>query len=356
MNLPQLTFTRFIAALSVVVIHFGLFTWPFSTNVLFPIFVKALCAVSYFFVLSGFILVVSAAKNNDLAKDVNTKVFWINRISRILPIYLVSITVYFLFHFNYNPDIPLKWQVMPFIRSLFLVQAWNYRSVMDVNYPAWSLSVEAFFYFIFPWLYVQLQQYSTKRLVYISTIAWLGNIYLYTLLVEENAPHNLIHYFPIFHVSTFVAGIVSGIAFVRHYSYLVEKRMVIHFFAVGATLFILLSIYKDFFFWKYYQNGLLAPWFIILIFSLAVLSGKIKSFFSSRPLIFMGDISYSLYLMQLPVMEILKKYYPGLQVSDTRHFALYLLVLIVCSAICYWLIEMPSRKLIRSFLTKAKTS
>src|SRR3982750_4057836 len=127
MQIPQLTFTRFIAALAVVILHFGLFTWPFDTKIIAQLANKSTVAVSYFFLLSGFILVIATFKNNVLPDVVeNISAFWIKRAARILPLYLISITIYFLFHFEYNPDIPLKWQIQSFIYSVFLLQDWNF--------------------------------------------------------------------------------------------------------------------------------------------------------------------------------------------------------------------------------------
>jgi len=348
MNLPQLTFTRFIAAVSIVIIHFGLFTWPFNTNYLAPICNKALAAVSYFFVLSGFILVVSTSKNGQLPNEISSKKFWINRCARILPLYLLSITIPFLLNFHYDPSIPLRWQIQSFIYSIFLLQSWKYRMVLDVNYPAWTLSVEAFFYFIFPWLYVQLNQCNSKKLIKVAAIAWLGNAYLFTTLLEDDVPHNFAYYFPLFHVATFLTGIASGILFIRHYQYLISKSKIIWSTTIVLTLFLLYALYNNFSFFNYYHNGLLSPWFIGIIFSLAIIQGKPASLLGSKPMVFLGDISFAIYILQVPVMEILVKYVPFFSSKEAKDtFFAYLIVLIGVSTVAYYLVEKPFRKAIK---------
>ena len=81
MNLPQLTVTRFVAALGIVVYHLGRTTWPFS---LAPDLVGLLhLAVSYFFTLSGFILVIAQVREGDLPAQVVPRPFYRNRLARV---------------------------------------------------------------------------------------------------------------------------------------------------------------------------------------------------------------------------------------------------------------------------------
>ncbi|MCU0429556.1 MAG: acyltransferase [Cytophagaceae bacterium] len=352
MNLPQLTFTRFLAAISIVIIHFGLFTWPFNTEALAPIFNKALAAVSYFFVLSGFILVISSSKDGQLAENIPVGKFWINRIARIAPIYLCSICVYFVFHFHYNSDIPLKWQIQPFIYTLFFLQAWKYPVAMDINYPAWSISVEMFFYALFPFIYKYVRTLRTRNILFLAGFSWLVNAFLLRTMVVYEAPHNLAFYFPPFHLATFLSGVAAGIIFIRHHSWIKNNNTLIWSITLGTSACLLFMAFEDFSFWKYYQNGLLAPYFILILFSLSILKGKVARALSSKPLTFLGDISYSTYLIQVPVLELLRAYIPYFSNKEVNEFFfLYLSILIVTSAITYLFIEKPARLLIRKLAT-----
>jgi len=354
MQIPQLTFTRFIAALAVIILHFGLFTWPFDTKIISQLANKSTVAVSYFFLLSGFILVIATFKNSILTDTVaDIKNFWIKRAARILPLYLLSITIYFLFHFDYNPDIPLRWQIQSFIYSLFLIQTWNFPMALDVNFPAWSLSVEAFLYFLFPWLYWQLNRCNTKKLIYVSVIFWAANTFLFKILNEEGAPHNFTYFFPMLHVATFIAGIAAGILFIRHYSFLSEKRTVLLSITGVASLFLLYTAYKNWSFYGISHNGLLAPYFILIIYTLSVSKGKAISLLSSKPFVFMGDISYAMYVFQVPVLEIALRYVPFFQGKETKEiFYCYLAVLIVVSIVMHICVEQPVRKGINKLLVR----
>ena len=347
MQIPQLTFTRFIAALAIVILHFGLFNWPFETEPINQLAYKFTVSVGYFFLLSGFILVIASEKNDPEKKNtmLNLKTFWIKRAARILPLYLLSLTIYFFFHFDYNPDIPLKWQIQSYIYSLFFLQTWNYPMATDVNFPAWSLSVEAFLYFLFPWLYYLLSRFQTKVLISISLLSCVASTLLFKILIDAGLPHNLTHYFPPFHVATFLMGVIGGILFLRHYTYLTQHSQALWVLLTLSTVFIIYTACSNWQFYKYSENGLLAPYFLLIIYTLSVSRGKLVDVLSSKPFVFMGDISYAIYLFQLPVLEFSSKYLPFFQGKETHEiFYYYLILLILVAMIMHLCIEQPLRK------------
>ncbi len=345
MQIPQLTFTRFLAGVSIVILHYGLYTWPISTHLVFPIMGKSISAVSYFFILSGFILVVSSAKGGNLIPKVDSSTFWKKRAARILPIYIFSVLLFFAINFRYDPSIPLEWQTQSYYYSFFLLQAWKYKMVLDINYPAWTLSVEIFFYFIFPWVYSNLVALSTKKLIIISIIAWWGNTYIYQCLLEENAPHNFAMYYPLFHVATFITGMCSGIIFVKNYAWLSGKGRNYLLAVSGFTLlFMIYTAYKNWDFYNYSHNGYLSPFFVLMFFSLSVMKGPVVNLLSTKPFVFLGDISYSIYLFQYPVLQICQKYLPWFKGKESKDFfPPYLIILIAFSAVIYLTIEKPAR-------------
>jgi peptidoglycan/LPS O-acetylase OafA/YrhL len=349
MQIPQLTFTRFIASISIVILHFGLFSWPINSHWFAPFQMELVSAMSYFFVLSGFILVISSARNNTLANDINTKIFWKRRAARILPIYLLALFVFFCINFSYDPNIPLKWQIQSYYHSIFLLQSWKYKMALDVNYPAWSLSVEAFFYFIFPWLYGNVNKLTTKKLVWVSVLAWVLNLYVFISLKAENVPENFVKFFPLLHVATFLIGVCAAVIFIKHLSWFNEDkvRKSIWGLTLIASFVVLFGSYKNFDIFNYQHNGLLAPWFILIFYSLAIMKGRIATILSAKPLIFLGSISYSVYILQWPVMQICQKYIPVLKnMGKGEVFYPYIAILLIISSFTYLFIEKPARNFI----------
>jgi peptidoglycan/LPS O-acetylase OafA/YrhL len=57
MLIPQLTFTRFLAAISIVIVHYGFAAFPFQGDETHKFISYFTSLVTHFFVLSGFILV-----------------------------------------------------------------------------------------------------------------------------------------------------------------------------------------------------------------------------------------------------------------------------------------------------------
>lgn len=351
MYIPPLTTTRFIAAFIVVVLHFGLSTWPFEHPWIYPLVNKLNHVVSYFFILSGFILVISSLKNNTLPDNIPVRKFWINRCAHILPLYFFCVLVYFALHFEYTPNIAFVWQIHYYVYSLFLLQSWKYDIALHVNYPAWALSVEAFFYFIFPWLYSFLKKYNSKILIYAVLILWLGNSYLFkSLLDNPNIPIHFTLYFPLLHLSTFTIGVVAGILFIRHYTLVTLKQQWIWIITLISCSFLTLAAYHNMAFFNYQHNGLLAPFFILLIYSLSTIKGKLYRFLSWKPFLFLGEISYAIYILQVIVIEIATRYIPFFEGKEYKDVFYYYLVLLIMSAIImHLMIEKPFRLWIKKW-------
>jgi hypothetical protein len=102
-------------------------------------------AVALFFLLSGFILSYTYAGNVENGRQ-HAK-FWEPRFARIYPVYFLSL----MLALPFQRALPLTTK----IAVLAMVQAWNpFRRGWTGawNYPAWSLSVEAFFYLCFPFI------------------------------------------------------------------------------------------------------------------------------------------------------------------------------------------------------------
>ena len=93
--IPQLNFLRFFAAIAVVIFHFGRWSYPFN-HVLNNYALIMNIAVSFFFVLSGFIMVINY-KNLKIFSWENTKSFYIKRALRIIPLYVFALFLVFFY-------------------------------------------------------------------------------------------------------------------------------------------------------------------------------------------------------------------------------------------------------------------
>ena len=86
MKINQLTFFRFVAAVIVVIFHFGRKTW---IGINFPALTTGPFMVVFFFVLSGFIMTVAYGQQENIDKGK----YWVARFARIAPVYYLAIVI-----------------------------------------------------------------------------------------------------------------------------------------------------------------------------------------------------------------------------------------------------------------------
>jgi peptidoglycan/LPS O-acetylase OafA/YrhL len=359
MQLPQLTVTRFIASIAIVYLHFGLYNWPMNHPLMWNFSFDLMSAITFFFVLSGFILVVSSCKNGVLPSKIEAKSFWKRRIARIVPMYLFALIAFFMLTFDYNPELALFWQIQSYLYAIFFLQSWNYLLVMDVNFPSWSLSVEAFFYLVFPLLYSLFIRLKLTSVIVIGIAIWLLNLLVVKSMLIVKVPVEIMHFSPIFHLSNFIIGIGAGLLFVKNHEALRERgKMWIYLTTLLLTIVVIYCANSNFpLFDSLINNGILAPYFVLLLISIALFEGNLKSFLSWKPFQFLGEISYSIYILQLPVMLLCRTYIPGLAgKKDSELFFPYLGILILTSILCYLLIEQPAKKAINKYSLKRKSN
>ena len=344
MRIEQLTFTRFLAALAIVVFHYGGEVAPFNREAIAPLFQKANVGVSYFFILSGFVMMVAYRQKT----HISPAEYYRNRLARIYPVYLSGLLLVVLY--NLLEGLPFECQDL--FLGIGLLQAWVPESAMSLNVPGWSLSVEALFYLVFPLLFNLI--YASKPglwkvalpalLIFAGSqlfLHWFTHSAHYKGYPSES--HNFIYYFPLVHLNEFLVGNLAGMLFVaqkekafRNYDGLLLALLVMLFFALKRRLGL------------NFHNGLLAPLLVPFILLLSLNRGFITTLFQNRILIFLGEISFGIYILQFPVFAFAGKWAANLHItSKPAVFWSALLLLIAVSAGSYHYFERPLRKWLR---------
>lgn len=141
-TIHSITGLRWIAAFLVILRHNPI---P-SDSSWYPIFFNGHSGVTVFFVLSGFVLALNYFTSFEVVESRSIGDFYIARIARIYPLYVVVLIGYGI---AFKFDSPLVVG-----QHILLLQAWNSNSdvAYGMNGPGWSLGVEAFFYAIFPFI------------------------------------------------------------------------------------------------------------------------------------------------------------------------------------------------------------
>ncbi len=361
MQLDQITFTRFIAALSVVFFHYGQSVFPANIPFLFENVTAGPIAVGYFYVLSGFIMAIAYYQTDKKKQQaINKKKYWIARFARIYPVYLVALLLIAAAKISVIADNPAQ---LPL--HLLLLQSWVPGYPITLNTPGWSLSVEAFFYLCLPFLLIWVYKFGVRSLVIFGISLWLATqvVLLISLNSSLYAPktllHDFIYYNPLMHLNSFIAGLVVGIFF-KHNAPTSQKKdytvwIVLSFLIIFILIWSRPHIENLLGYKIALTNGLLAPAFLFFIVILAKDRGLFSRLLSHPWLILLGEASYSLYILQKPIHGLYDKIIvPRLLLSDTQHFYIFLLLLILISIASYHYLETPMRKFIRNRFSSAK--
>ena len=327
MATQQLTITRFFAAILVVIVHFGLDTYPFNMASWSFFFESGRIYVSYFFVLSGFVMTIAYGNR----KRLKVKQYYLNRIARIYPVYLAAILLLIVAYFLIERKV-LWFEV---ILQASLIHSWIPRFSLTFNYVSWSLVVEAFFYLILPFVWPLIR---TKWFFAIVTLSWILTqlIVICSEFNLLNVSSDFILFHPTMHLNEFLIGILGGTFYLKRKS---EKNYFIHLLVVLVLFIVLLLLEIPY---VEYRNGFLAPIFVSFIYLLS-LDKMSRKLLSHPACVFLGDISYSIYILQVPVLYLTK-----FLLSNSYNFYTYLIVLILFSAIIYKWIEKPLQVKIRT--------
>ena len=349
MKIQQLTFTRFIAAIAIVIFHFGLRVAPFNNESIKFLFERANIGVSYFFVLSGFIMVIAYHQ----FAPINPLDYFRNRFARIYPLVFLSVLPFFAALFFFQG----KANLQSVLQSFFLIQAWFPGNVISGNFPLWSLTVELFFYAFFPLVLNKVyKRFSLKSIGFVVFVIWcitiiVQHVFLYSLAYKctDESCYELIFYLPPMHLNQFLIGNLAGL--------LVVNRGVNSGRNLDIPVIIPISIIVLFL--KYtsqinFHDGFLAWFFAALIVLLSLNTGVITKVFSLKPLIFLGEISFAIYVLQFPVFKITSILIEKLHLTSNNTIIFYscLMVLLLVSTACHLLIELPLRNKIKAIKLK----
>jgi peptidoglycan/LPS O-acetylase OafA/YrhL len=339
-DIRPLTSLRFFAAMWVVAFHY----WPNLAAVMPPLVAKGYLGVELFFVLSGFIL---CHVYLDAVADGGFRYgsFLWARLARIYPLHLAT-----LFGIGamalaalaagrvIDPNI-LSWSSLP--ANFLLVQAWGFAPQAGWNHPSWSISAEWFAYLTFPltaWAALRLA--NRPRLAVAGAIALLVGLYAaFGDLAGFPLTHATIRWGALRIVPCFAYGAAINLLWRKS---AVERRRpaVLGAFFFGAAVLVSAQLLAP--------DGLLVTLFGGLIFSLAALTKAGENSGGSSLFVYLGEISYSIYMICIPWKLLFVNAVAPLLHLDKAHLPLYLWLtmyaaVIPLSAMSYHLIEHPAR-------------
>lgn len=380
-QLRALTGLRAVVALDVVAYHFGQPYLGGAPEWLRAVVSRGFETVSLFFVLSGFLLAY-VYLDDRADRRLDRRAFWVARFARIYPTYLFALvliaplTVRELL--QAHPASYVLTQAAEVVGlDLPLLQAWL-PWAENWNFPAWALSAEACFYLVFPFVGYYVARLSWRGLL-LATGAFLALTLASPTLVGalghalgpgglaliESSQEWTVKGNPVVNLPAFLAGVALGRLYLLTSVKQAQPRpgaravrwvlgCVLSTVGIVAALATLTG----------YPVGvpvgqLWVAAFALLIFGLAHGTGPIAWLLSNPVAVLLGEASYGIYILQLPVLRWTEFAGPsliGLNPGSELGFAVYLLALVGLSVLTLYVVERPARSAIRRAFARSEAA
>lgn len=350
-DIRPLTTLRFFAAAWLLVYHFRAHL-GFDLGHALPTIDLGSLGVDLFFVLSGFILAhVYVARVE--ARSYSHADFLINRIARVYPLHLATLAAMIALWAGARalgadlPDEAFKVSDLP--AHLLMIHAWGATQTVGWNFPSWSISAEWFAYLLFPAFAAIWLAFRSRPL--------LGVAAAFALLIA--------------------VYVGSERIFQREFTELtaqVGALRIIPSFAIGVALYMLGRV-------RALPRGLAGPAAVLALgWLVAATSLRLETIWAwpglglavyalaemaragqSGPLggrigVYLGEISYAMYMVHLPVDIAYFQVLSRLGVSEASPLAIRIAALlgvfiavIITAALAHHIIERPARNAIRTW-------
>jgi peptidoglycan/LPS O-acetylase OafA/YrhL len=344
-RLDSLTGLRWFAAVLVVLYHlvyFGVADYGTANRLAWTGYL----GVEFFFVLSGFVL-VWAYQPGDGARS-----FYRRRFARIFPLHLVFLIP--------GAVLLAAGQIDVSSRSVFmtvpLLEAWWPGSVgtHSLNGPDWTLSCEAFFYALFPFIAAVLVSARTtmlKATAVGSVVAMLALLLVLKAVFGFDAAFQISYHYPVYRLGEFVVGVAVG---------LLVRRGAFRAPSLGAALtavvltLLALCLAPRF---TLVERGVVQlitlPVWALLVASAAQTDVEGRPSFLRHPaLVKLGVWSFALYLAHVPLLMVITVLVPS-AVSDQGFAAgiakgvVFLAAATALAALVHVVVEAPLERRLR---------
>ena len=266
-------------------------------------FNRSYLLVDLFFILSGFVISYTSLKDiNSKHCTKNIIQFLFQRFARIFPLHAFCLVYLVIFLGTVailqnvtggNPDLE-RWSgagLLSLLIEFFLMHAWGLGYSVSWTVPSWSISAEMFAYFLFPLLAIIISWRFGSALILACSATfflWIGVTIGDLDTISGIAPFRCL------------AGFVIGMMLYRQRNiFLMMSDAALNVCQASAVIAIVAMLMVP------VNDSLIILPFALLVGSTWTDRGAAASALSTRPFTFLGNISYSIYLNHVCVMQIL---------------------------------------------------
>ncbi|WP_222833274.1 acyltransferase family protein [Pseudomonas sp. SC3(2021)] len=356
-NIPALTGLRFFAALMVFFSHFPIQT---ENQKLFLLQTSGFNGVTFFFVLSGFIIAYNYLDRFELNPLQSTPRFLLSRFARIYPLYIALIIFSWMNSGGYTPILPYILATQAWSGDLFVATG--------LNSPSWSISVEIFLYIIFPILIPVFRTLgiltSQNKLIALALIIISSQIAIAIyfsmperaslLATDPASSHRWLYRGPAYRSLDFALGILAAIYYKRFFKHktsstgiwsFVTYSCIVYIFTLATSSTIAGSSFK----W----DAAYALPYTLLILSIVISSKtQIAKLLSGKKIVMLGEASFAFYLIHVLLGSMYIRQPTESMFFLIAHQALFLGFVISVSVGLHICIEKPCQKIILELFRK----
>ena len=354
--LPSIDSLRALAVLAVIIYHVDVNYLP-----------GGFLGVDLFFVLSGYLISSLIIKEYRKTGSLNLYNFYIRRARRLLPAVYFMITVGLVVMVLFNEVLLRKSHLDAIFGYIYSSNWWyifhklDYFDSFGAQSPfkhLWSLAIEEQFYMVFPLLFLLVNRKKkskdgtyilNKNFLYVVLGLILVSLIAHILLFDINNISR-IYFGTDTRAFSLLVGVVGAILYPMerlHDKVTQQQNMIYSVVSLAsiATLITVMIYTSEYNTWLYRGGFLLVA---ILGLIVIISSGKqhtlMSKLLSFKPVVFIGKISYSLYLWHFPVLVLTT---PVSEIGNPNIIFVVLRVILtfILATASYVFVETPIRKL-----------
>lgn len=336
---PDIDGLRAIAVIAVVIFHIDPSYLP-----------GGFLGVDIFFVISGF-LITSIIYQDVENGTFSYKDFYIRRAKRIFPplffmvVLVLAIGYVVLLPYDFYKVAISALSVLFFASNMqYSIRTGDYFSNDSSEWPllhTWSLSVEEQYYFILPIVLVVMFKFIKNRNVSILIFMAFLSFILAEYMSQSESFKAVSYYFILSRMGELLTGsILAILKYKGSISY--NKSNLLSLLSSLIVVLLFFYVDKSFVFPGFWALALCLPIFVILNSSGTI----INQLLSHRYLVYVGLLSYSIYLFHWPVLAFFRYILNTDGNSSDLSFStelLAILIIITMSLFSYYVIEKPAR-------------
>ncbi len=350
-----LTSMRFFAAWAVFFYHVSYFTMgtDYSTALAY-FFTYGYAGVSFFFILSGFILTHNYLERFRELDCKAVRSFYITRFARIYPTYILF----------FAASLPLMMEVFQQSPSKTLIKAACHAFALQsfvpsntisqtFNPPAWSISDEFFFYAMLPFIlyFLSFLKWFGARMWCITAVMiWFLSCAVAFIFKDSQLANWFLYFFPPFRLFDFVLGTVIYFIYLHTKDFnIINSRLRFTLLEIfSLTLLAATFTYCHRIDKPYLWTVVFTPSMGFVIYVHSFSKGFVSKFLSNNFLVFLGHISYVFYMCHVLVLLYTKTWWPEMFTQSPEIITIGALGLSLgISCICYKWYEIPVKQWIK---------